>query len=166
MASQLRKRVMKVRASRVELEAFCHATEDEPKVRKALLNLVPEALRKVAERRIRAVTITGHYGNPIRILKLSLTGHKEAEKTLSFILKSLTPDDVVYILNTIGERVDPPHLYIRVDKQSAYLNTPRALAGDDTIRVKVTVNGASTSDDVEEYLEALTLKLGIQRPQS
>jgi len=146
---------MKAKVSQIELEAFCHATEDEDKVITALLNLVPKGLREKAKRKIKVSHLKGYHGNPIRILKLRLSKPREAERTLTHILTSLERDGVLYILNTLEERVEGSHLYIRVDKQAAYLGSPRPLAGDDVVRVKATLSGATSPEDFAEYLESV-----------
>lgn len=152
---------MRSRVSRVELETFCHATEDESKVIAALLNLVPEEVRKRAERRVRISSLRGHYGNPIKVIRLSISKPSDAERILAHILTSMSSDDLRYVLDTLEERVDLPHVYLRIDKQSAYLSAPRPLAGDDVIKVKVTVEGVTSNRDVREYLERLA-----ERPRS
>lgn len=144
---------MKTKVSQIELEAFCHATEDEDKVIAALLNLVPKDLREKAKRKIKVSRLKGYHGNPIKILKLRLSKPGEAGRTLTHILTSMERDDVLYILNTINERVESSHLYIRIDKQTAYLGLPRPLTGDDVVKVKVTLSGAANPKDFVNYLK-------------
>ena len=127
------------RIESIVVQVLCHATEDEEKVMKAVENVVgSDALEWMA---VSSESLTGHYGDPITLIKLTLTDKKQAENVLSKILSMLQEweRDEVW-----GDRaVKGKHggkLYIRLDKQAAYLGTLR-ISDKDSIRIQVNFRG-------------------------
>ncbi len=141
----------RIRVSRVELSTFYHSTEDPNKVRKALLNLIPERLRSEAV--IKEVITHGHYGNIIGVLRVELSGG-DASETLKHIICSLSSIDRKILIATLSNRVGhrPSHLYIRVSKQDAFMGRVELMDGDDVVRIVVTVNGILKIGDLKEFL--------------
>jgi len=136
----------------IELETFCHATEDQEKVVEAVLNLVPPELKRQARRKIKITTIKGHHGNPIKIIRLKISKPGKARKTLTHILSQLEEGEAQYIAQTLPQRTDGSHIYIRLDKQRAYLQAPLTLAKEDVIKVKIALTRPITLQKLEEAL--------------
>ena len=93
---------------RIEIESFCHATEDEKKVLEALKNLTDAKFEKD--------NVVGHYGNPIKIYRVKITRKKDINDFLTLFNKidksSVEP---------LEERIDEKgRFYLRLDKQSLY----------------------------------------------
>ncbi|MDK2384485.1 MAG: RNA-binding domain-containing protein, partial [Candidatus Korarchaeota archaeon] len=83
------------------------------------LNAVPPGLRDKV--RIEETLSRGHHGNPIRMLRVSLQG-REAEEALRWILGGLSESDLRLLELSLASRMDRGgHLYLRLDKQDAYL---------------------------------------------
>lgn len=108
---------------------FSHATEDIVKVRTAMENAFGECDLQVQE-------TEGHHGNPISIIECSL---QDADAILEFFSK-LGDADIDHLLKTLDERVDDDcHLFLKVDKQSAYQGRIKLSSGEDVLSVRVKV---------------------------
>ncbi len=123
------------------------------KVRKALLNLLPQELRSV---RISEEVLEGHYGNEIRVFNVELRGD-EAFKALKHIICSLSQSDRNALLLSLALRLGDvkSHLHLRLDKQEAYLGTITLRDGSDIIKFSVTIDGCRKLDDVKNFLDEL-----------
>jgi RNA binding exosome subunit len=104
----------------VDIRVFAHATEDKEKVLSALRNTIPtEFVDKIAFKQTR---LAGHHGNPIVLFETKVKEKDVAEavfKKLSFGLGRLDKESLG---REIEQHVDRGNLYIRLDKQSAFLN--------------------------------------------
>lgn len=121
-----------------EISAFCHATEDLDKVKAALGNILPESARAELESSMSIAMLEGHYGNPIFVLRLKIEKPELAEALLKQLLASLPEGDLAMLDRTLEQRLDSSgNLYLRLDKQQAFLGDFRVYDGDDVIKVKV-----------------------------
>ncbi len=124
--------------SSLVLETIAHATEDLGKVKIALLNLLPPDLRKYYHGKVKIQELIGFHGNPISLLKLYITKQEHAQLTLINMLSGMEDFDLNELINTLSLRLDSSsNLYIRFDKQAAYLGKLRIMQGDDVIKVRV-----------------------------
>jgi RNA binding exosome subunit len=118
----------------VDIRVFAHATEDQEKVLRALRNTLPtEFIEKITFKQTR---LTGHHGNPIVLFETKVKEKDVAEavfKKLSFGLGRL---DKEFLSSEIEQHVDKGNLYIRLDKQSAFLNK-LTICSVDPIRLRV-----------------------------
>jgi RNA binding exosome subunit len=139
----------------VELTALVHATEDEPKVRKAVLNLLPPGIDPPA---FEAVKLQGYYGDSITTLKLTVKHRRPATDLLEHIVRRLSSLDLRALLDELHKRIDESkNLYIRLDKQKAYTGKA-VLERHDSIRVKARLRLPHKADPVESirmYIESL-----------
>lgn len=125
-------------ALNAEVSAFCHATEILDKVKAALLNIFPESARADLESSLSITMLEGHYGNPIFVLRLKIEKPELAEALLKHLLASLPAGDLAMLERTLKQRLDSSgNLYLRLDKQRAYLGDIRVYDGDDVVKVKV-----------------------------
>ena len=115
----------------LEISYFIQATEDEEKVRQAVVALVGGVLpeeRQVAE---------GHHGNRIVWVRHHLTG-EGAEAGLRGIISRMGGDEKNSILGSLDSGLDEHNaLYMRLSKQVLVMNGTAVLASSDPIRVKV-----------------------------
>ena len=112
----------------VEISAFSHATEDEDKVEKAMKNLLPEENRDLWLNR---KTLKGYHGDPITIVTGKIRTKKGATGVLRRVMQELSSLDQQRLLDELEERLDDGgNLYIRLDKQNAYLVKVRLLETD------------------------------------
>ena len=115
----------------VEVSAFAHATEEEVKVEKAIRNILHEEARSI---RLTRRKLSGYYGDPITIIKGKMK-KKEATKVLENILRRLSTLDKQRLLDESEDRLDDGgNLYVRLDKQKAYLGMV-SLQETDPVRV-------------------------------
>lgn len=112
----------------IDIQVFVHATEDQDKVLTAIKNVLPEELMdKVA---FEKTNLKGHHGNPITLLKAKIK-EKNAVKTIfEKISSGLNSVDKELLKNEIDRHLDRGNLYIRLDKQSAYLNELKICSTD------------------------------------
>jgi len=143
-----------LRILRVEAVVHSHATEDENKVLKALMEVFPPRLRDrvilVRER------LSGHYNNPLIRIWAETSSEKDALETFNYILSRLDLADIGYIRSSLEERVDKNGvLHIRVSKQDAYLGRLTVFEGDDVIKISVHIAGRRRKviEELNRYLE-------------
>ncbi len=139
---------------RLTAAVFYHATEDPAKVRRALLNLAPEAIRSSLH--VDEEVVQGHFGNKIGILTLRLSGTK-AYEMLRYLVCSLSETDKNILIATIENRIGsrPSHLHIRLSKQDAFKGRAVLMDGDDVIKVSVTVLGVRQPHQLRKFLDSL-----------
>jgi len=137
----------------VELTTLVHATEDEAKVRRAVLNLFPPGAEPSA---FEAVSLTGYFGDPLTTLKMAVKNRRPATELLVNIVRRLNTLDQTALMDELPQRIDETkNLYIRLDKQKAFRGQV-ALDVHDAIRVKAKLHLPHGLDPVEvmrKYLE-------------
>ncbi|MBN2335915.1 hypothetical protein JXL21_10190 [Candidatus Bathyarchaeota archaeon] len=140
----------------VEITVLVHATEDESKVRKAVLNLFPAEVETPV---FEATGLKGYFGEPITTLKVTVKHRRPATDLFDRVVLGLSSLDLQALLDELPQRIDETNnLYIRLDKQGAYLGKVR-LEGHDAIRFKAKLHLPHKADPVEymhEYIESVT----------
>ena len=122
-----------------------HATEDEERVKDA----VSKAL---GLKEFKAVTIRGHYGNPIRYYRARLSG-KEAKEAFKSMLTSLG-DGIDPIIWNYKAHVNGSHFYLRLDKQSLISGRLR-LKEEDAVRIEVVFK---SKGELKRWIESVRLQ--------
>ncbi len=123
--------------SKVSISLICHATEDQSKVERALLNLLPEGIRGSAQ--VKYAVARGHHGNEIMIASLEEEG-QTAKDVVDYITKLLPPGDLLRLRDELNRYFDSRStFFMRLDKQKAYSGMLRLSDSDDIIRVKISV---------------------------
>ena len=141
-----------MKVSQVDITVTAHATEDEQKVLQALNILIPEELR--SKIKFSKLVLKGYYGNPITRISTSVRG-EDAEKVACRIFQMLDDLDRKALESSFNLRFEGGRLYLRFDKQQAYLGRLRLLEGDDVVRVVIqfTGKGSTEAKAVIEYLK-------------
>ncbi len=120
-----------------EIRVYVHATEDEDKVIQSLEELIPEDI----EVEVEVEEYEGHYGNPIKVLRIKLEG-EEARRLLDYILSRMGEHDRRFIKTSLDERVDRyGTLHLRFSKQDAYQGRVTLYESDDVIKVEIGFRG-------------------------
>ena len=124
----------RVSISQIEISVAVHSTENVDKVKKAVASLLPEP-PSTSDFKVKLAK--GHYGNPIRLLTLTISNSNRAY----FIFKDLVsrlPEEMKKItVNTLVDRMDSKgNLYLRFDKQSAVFRVLK-IRDDDPIRTRI-----------------------------
>ncbi len=149
-----RKRMLKI--LRIEVYEHSHATEDEKKVMKALLEVFPPEIREYIV--LVREELKGHYNNPIVRIRAETTNNESAIKTFSYILDRLNLTDLEYLFSTLDERVDRNGtLHLRISKQDAYLGRLIMFEGDDVVKVSIHLEGRRKKvlEDLTNYLNSI-----------
>lgn len=119
---------------RLVLEVFSHATESEDRILEAIRRLLGS---QVDEEHLSKQVLHGYHGNPVILLRYS-SREGEAQREASHILSSLDDFDAEELERSIGDRVAKGKLFLRLDKQDAYLGETRLSDQDDVIKVVIT----------------------------
>ncbi|MEM1549001.1 MAG: RNA-binding domain-containing protein [Candidatus Methanomethylicia archaeon] len=118
------------------INAFCHATEDLEKVRKAMLNFIPELYRSRIV--ISEDVLEGYYGNRILNLKIHISDVEIVKNIIDFICRNIHEADKKLISRSFLSRLDSSgNLYLRFDKGAAYNGLLRLHDGSDVVRVVI-----------------------------
>ncbi len=118
----------------IELRVFSHATEDQQKVETAVRNTLPEKL--ASETVFTNTNLTGHYGNPIFLLQTKLSDKTILPSALEKIASSLSALDKEQLSIELNQHIEKNNLYLRLDKQSAFLGSLK-LTSNDPIHFKI-----------------------------
>lgn len=118
----------------IDIRVFAHATEDSDKVQAAVKNLLTPNLSQtlVFEKN----HLEGHHGNPITLFTARLTDKKEMPSAVARIGQSLSSLDREQLEGDIKLHLEKGNLYLRFDKQAAFLGTPK-FTQNDPIHVKI-----------------------------
>jgi RNA binding exosome subunit len=104
----------------IDIRVFAHATEDVDKVLNAVHNTLPaEVIENVA---IKRTNLTGHHGNPIILLETRIKEKNAVQAVFEKLSSGLSMLDKEQLSSEIKEHLDKGNLYLRLDKQLAYLN--------------------------------------------
>ena len=121
----------------IDIRVFAHATEDLEKVLAAVRNTLPtELIDRIV---FKKTNLKGHYGNPITLFETKIKEKDETNKVFEKLAFNLTPQDKEILSNKFKQHLDRGNLYIRLNKQSAYLNTIK-LHQEDPIRFRIPVS--------------------------
>jgi RNA binding exosome subunit len=112
----------------IEIRVFAHATEDEEKVLTAVRNtLPPQVSENIAFKRS---SLTGHHGNPITLFEAKIKEKDHVKAFFEKLASTLNSLDKEVLSGEIEQHIDKGCLYLRLDKQSAYLNEVRLCTTD------------------------------------
>lgn len=137
----------------VGIRVFAHATEDIDKVLSAVCNTLPtELVDNVA---FNKTNLTGHYRNPITLFETRIKEKDAVKEVFEKLSSGLSSLDKELLDNEIKHHLDKGNLYIRLDKQSAYLNELK-LCSSDPIHFRIRFK----KSDPEEIVDACK-KLGM-----
>jgi RNA binding exosome subunit len=113
----------------LDFRTFCHATEVEGKVMKALT--FASGCKDVSISRSE-----GYYGNKILIMTCTIS--RKADIRAFF--RRLSRDDLRGLFDTLDQRLDEDgQLFFRLDKQKAFQEELTIFDGDDCIHVRAKV---------------------------
>ena len=147
---------MRLEAISAKVSAIVHATEDLERVLQSLSRLFPDAsLPSKAETR----RFSGHYGNEIRIVNLSIRG-ATARSFLKYLWSRMVSFDRASILDALDKHLDPSGvLHLRLDKEEVFRGVFR-IKDQDPIKIQVSFKKEVKSDldpsrGIKQLLESL-----------
>ncbi len=113
----------------LDLRTFCHATEVEERVRKALV-----FISNCQE--IKVTRSEGYHGNKIMIMECALSRKADVRS----FFRRLSLGDLQELLATVDQRLDDDgQFFFRLDKQKAFLEEVVLFSGDDCIHVRAKI---------------------------
>lgn len=118
----------------IDIRVFAHATEDPTKVQTAVRNLLPAELAQTII--FEQTSCTGHHGNPIVLFTSKLTDKKLLPKTLEKFGQDLGVLDKEELSRSLKLHLEKGNLYLRFDKQSAFLGALK-FSQNDPIHLKI-----------------------------
>jgi len=136
----------KIPIAYIDIRVFAHATEDVEKVLDAVRNILPTEL--VDNLIFKKTRLKGHYGNPIIIFEARIKERKETNKVFEKLASSLSSLDKELLRNEIRQHLDRGNLYLRLNKQSAYLNEIK-LYHEDPIRFRIHFRKSNPEEIIE-----------------
>jgi RNA-binding protein len=117
----------------ISIRVFAHATEDQERVTQALRNTLPPNLANSAV--FKKTNLSGHHGNPIVLIETELAERTKLMPALEKIGESLTSLDKEKLYDEMERHLEKGNLYLRLDKQLAYLGE-LTLSSNDPIHFK------------------------------
>ena len=142
--------------SSAEVSVFSYSTEDEKKVKTAVLNTLPRELWGVVK--FSSQILKGHYNDRMIVLRAGLK--REAQSFAHHLLRHLSPMDRRRLLDELDSRMDSSgNLYIRLNKQEAFLGYIE-LGESDPIWIKLKFKSSGRSVSTFSVREALSTLLG------
>ena len=122
--------------SKIETRAYSRGTEIVERVREAVLNLYPEELRHLVD--IEVESTESHRHAEIIVVLASIEKKLHCEQTFTKIIESLSERERKTLRRTLSRRLDDQCvLFLRIDKQAAYLGEIRLASNSDVISVRV-----------------------------
>jgi hypothetical protein len=118
----------------IDIRVFAHATEDPDKVLAAAHNILPRESVDIVG--FSTANLTGYHGNPIIMYEARVKEKNLAQAVFAKLCSGLGMLDKELLANEITQHLDKGNLYIRLDKQSAYLNELK-LSSTDPIHVRI-----------------------------
>jgi hypothetical protein len=112
----------------IDIRVFAHATENLDKVLNAVRNVLPSELIDLIT--FKKSNLTGHHGNPITLFEARIKEKNAAQAVFEKICAGLSILDKELLNSKILQHLDKANLYIRLDKQSAYLNELKLSSAD------------------------------------
>jgi RNA binding exosome subunit len=118
----------------VELSLFAHATEDESKVIEAARRFLPVA--QVENVVFTRSSLRGHHGNPITLFETKIREKEIVKGIVENLSSGLSPLDKETLLREVESHVEKGSLYLRFDKQAAFLGQLK-IGLSDPIRIRL-----------------------------
>ena len=130
----------------IEIRVFSHATEDIEKVQTATRNTLPETL--ATDIIFSKTNLDGHHGNPITLVEAKLENRKLLLSALEKIGATLSSLDKEALNEELKTHIEKRGLFLRFDKQSAYLGALK-LGSNDPIHFKIHFKNR-TPEEIED----------------
>lgn len=129
--------------SYIDVRFAVHATEDVNKVTEAVQNIMPvDYLDDII---FKSRIAEGHYGNPITFFEIRIKKEKITTEIIQNIFSKLNTLDKENIIRNLDRYVDEGSLYIRLDKQAAFLKKIK-LTSSDPIRIRIRFRKSKNED--------------------
>jgi RNA binding exosome subunit len=135
----------------VNIRVFSHATEDQERVMLAVRNTLPQKLGEAAV--FKKTDLTGHHGNPITLIEVDLVDRQLLTTVLKRIGSSLTLLDKETLSREMPMHLEKGNLYLRFDKQQAFLGGLR-FSFSDPVHFKIHFRNKTAEEIIDICKEA------------
>jgi RNA-binding protein len=123
----------------ITARVYCHATEDEDLVRRALDNIVPAASE---ERQV----LEGQFGGPLIVLTRRVSASPEVAETWN---RWAAAGLIDRIRESVDQRLDSEGvLHVRLDKQAAFGGVLALATGTDVVDVQAKLKAFPARQDI------------------
>lgn len=112
----------------IDIRVFTHATEEADKVLNAVRNILPPELIETVV--FKKTNLTGHHGNPIMLFETKIKEKDGAQAVFEKLSSGLSTLDRELLNSELEQHLEKANLYLRLDKQSAYLNELKLCSAD------------------------------------
>lgn len=130
----------------ITVRVFAHASEDQEKVLAAVRNTLPGELAESAI--FKQTSLTGHHGNPIMLFEAQFADRKVLLAALEKIGSGLTALDRETLNSEIKLHLEKGNLFLRFDKQRAFLGELR-FSLNDPIHFKIHFRNRTVDEVIE-----------------
>ena len=132
----------------VSLEIIVHATEEAKKILDAAYELF-----EIKEGEFLQENLTGHYGNPILLLKVKLV-KKRAEEFIHRLVSKVSKSHLDEFINDIQMYFEDSSLFVRIGKQPLVRKLIN-LQQNDAVKIKISTPIYRKDDLIKTYLDLL-----------
>lgn len=116
----------------ISYRVFVYGTENEGKVREAIKTLFPQSSPETD-------TTEGYFKNPVLILHDKITKNRDIKEVIKAI-EQMDEYNKKRLLNELENKMDEKgNLFLRFDKQKAYLGDLKIIEHGDAIHVKIKI---------------------------
>jgi RNA binding exosome subunit len=132
----------------IVFEVIIHATEDKEKILESI-----EELFEITEQEFVEEKLSGHFGNPILLLKAKLS-KKRAEHFAKKLVSKISKLQLNEFLQEIDVHFEDSSLFLRVSKQEM-IRRMVSLQQNDAVKIKISIPIYKKNEIVKTYLEIL-----------
>ena len=132
----------------ITFEVIIHATEDKRKI----LDSIDE-LFEIKEQEFIEEKLSGHFGNPILLLKVRIN-KKRAEDFLKKLISKISKPQMNEFLQEIDMHFEDSSLFLRVGKQDI-IRKSVSFQQNDAIKIKISIPVYRKDELTKTYLEIL-----------
>lgn len=116
----------------ISYRVFVYGTENEEKVREAIRTLFPKSHPQKE-------TVEGYFKNPVLILHDKIERKRETKEFIK-LLQKLDSSTKRRVINELKSKMDEKgNLFLRFDKQRAYLGDLKIVEHGDAVHVKIKI---------------------------
>jgi hypothetical protein len=121
---------------KIQVRAHSRGTEIVERVVSAVCNLLPESMRE--EQHVSITKTEGQAGDSILVIEMLVKKRKACTRILDHLFHHFSRADRFWIANSLEDRLDEQcTLFLRIDKQAAYLGRIEIATGPDVISLRI-----------------------------
>lgn len=132
----------------ITFEVIIHATEDKRKILDSI-----DDLFEIKEQEFIEEKLSGHFGNPILLLKVRIN-KKRAEDFLKKLISKISKLQMNEFLQEIDMHFEDSSLFLRVGKQDI-IRKSVSFQQNDAIKIKISIPVYKRDELTKTYLEIL-----------